>query len=65
MKYRLYLLLKLGSDFLCGKVGTDMAEKEPKSTFGHSYLELHERLNVIDYPNFSCLIGLPSCGSGF
>jgi hypothetical protein len=40
----------LGSDLLNNKVGTDMAEKEPKSTSGHSCLEPHERLNVIDSP---------------
>jgi hypothetical protein len=40
----------LGSDLLIDKVGTNMAEKEPKSTSGHSCLEPHERLNVIDSP---------------
>jgi hypothetical protein len=37
----------LGSDLLNDKVGTNMAEKEPKSTSGQSCLEAHERLNVI------------------
>jgi hypothetical protein len=40
----------LGSDFLNDKVGTDIAEKEPKSTSKHSCLEPHERLNVIGSP---------------
>jgi hypothetical protein len=40
----------LGSDFLNDKVGTDMAEKEPKSISGYSCLEAHERLNVIGSP---------------
>jgi hypothetical protein len=31
----------LGSDFLNDKVGTDMTEKEPKSTSGHSCLEVN------------------------
>jgi hypothetical protein len=52
-------------DFLNNKVGTDMAEKEPKSTSGHSCLESHERLNVIGSPNFRCFVGLSCCGSGF
>jgi hypothetical protein len=34
-------------NFLNDKVGTDMAEKEPKSTSKHSCLKPHERLNVI------------------
>jgi hypothetical protein len=40
----------LGLDLLNDKVGTDMAEKEPKSTSGHSCLKAHERLNVIGSP---------------
>jgi hypothetical protein len=56
----------LNSDFLNDKVGIDMTEKEPKSTSMHSYMEPHERLNVISWnPNFRCFVGLPSCGSGF
>ena len=55
----------LGLDVLNDKVENDMAEKEPKSTFGHSCLEPHERLNVIGSPNFRCFIGLSYCGSGF
>jgi hypothetical protein len=55
----------LGSDFLNDKVGIDMVEKEPKSTFGHSSLEPHERLNVIGSPNFKCFVGLTCCGSAF
>jgi hypothetical protein len=55
----------LGSDFLNDKVGIDMAEKEPKSTSGHSCVEPHGRLNMIGFPNFRCLVGLPRCGSGF
>jgi hypothetical protein len=38
----------LGSDFLNDKVGTNMAEKEPKSTSWHSCLEPHERLREIE-----------------
>jgi hypothetical protein len=41
-----------------------MAEMEPKSTSGHSYVEPHERLNVIGFPNFRCLVGLPHYGVG-
>jgi hypothetical protein len=55
----------LSLDFLNDKVGTDMAVKESKSTFGHSCLEPHERLNVIGSPNFRCFIELSRCGSGF
>jgi hypothetical protein len=59
MKDGSYLLLRLGARFrfLNDKVGTDMAEKEPKSTSGHSCLEPYERLNVIGFPNFRCFIG--------
>jgi hypothetical protein len=55
----------LASDFLNDIVGTDMAEKEPKSASWYSYLEPNEKLNVIGSPNFRCLIGLPCCTSGF
>jgi hypothetical protein len=55
----------LGLDVLNDKVGTNMAEKEPKSTSRHSCLDPHERLNVIDSPNFRCFVGLSCCGSGF
>jgi hypothetical protein len=55
----------LGSDLLNDKVGTDMIEKEPKSTSGHSCLEAHERLNVIGSQNFTCFVGLTCCGSAF
>jgi hypothetical protein len=55
----------LDLDILNDKVGTDMAEKGPKSTFGHSCMEPHERLNVIGSPNFRCFVGLSCCGSGF
>jgi hypothetical protein len=50
----------LASDFLNDIVGTDMAEKEPKSASWYSYLEPNEKLNVIGSPNFRCLVGLPS-----
>jgi hypothetical protein len=55
----------LSLEFLNDKVGTKMAKKEPKFTSGHSYLDPHERLNVIGFSNFRCLTRLPSCGSGF
>jgi hypothetical protein len=55
----------LGSNFLSDKVGTDMVEKELKSTSGHACLEPHERLDVIGSPNFRCFVGLSHCGSGF
>jgi hypothetical protein len=45
----------LGSDFLKDKVGTDMTEKEPKSTSRHSCLEPHKKLNVIGSPNLGAL----------
>jgi hypothetical protein len=47
----------LGFDFLNDKVGTDMAEKEPKFTSRHSCLEPHERVNVIGSPNFRYFVG--------
>jgi hypothetical protein len=66
MKGELYLLLRSGVrfGFLKDKVGTDIAKKEPKSTSRHSWLETHERLNLIS-SDFKCLIGLPSWGSSF
>jgi hypothetical protein len=55
----------LVSDLLNDKAGTDMAEKEPKSTSGHSCLEAYERLNVIGSQNFRCFVGLICYGSAF
>jgi hypothetical protein len=52
-------------DVINDKVGTDMAEKKPRSTFGHSCLESHKILNVIGSPKFRYFIGLSCCGSGF
>jgi hypothetical protein len=61
----LYKVNSVGLDFLCGKVGINMAKEKPKSTFGYSWLELNEGLYVIGSPNIRCLVELSSSGSGF